>query len=198
MIPNEQVVPPTTSVQPQRQGRRGRLPAAPQRTTPGSVFPDVDRALKDCLGRRRFGQKEMSKVLEMLQMVEPECIFCRSPGIQRWDHLVAIRQGGETVLGNMVPSCARCDDSKRELDYDQWMISDARNSPKSRRIADVAERLQRIKEFVRQSKYEVTPVEERLDATERERLAGIRARFQDLRQEVEALIRDYGARTIGR
>lgn len=172
-----------------------KLPLVPERTTPGFAFSNVMRALNDCLGARRFGQGEMQQVLGFFQMTEPECVYCGSPDVRRWDHLVAINRGGETVLGNMVPACARCDDSKRNLSYDEWMLSDCKNSLQSRGIPDVAERIQRITAYVQHFGYKVTPLEERLDAHERERLKRIQDQLASLRQEADALIQDYRART---
>jgi hypothetical protein len=157
----------------------------------------VERALKDCLAVRQFGQREMAEVLKFFQAPgsEPECAFCGSLDVQRWDHLVAINQSGETRPGNMVLSCTRCDDSKRDRPYEEWMISDAAGSPKSRGIGDVAERIERIKTYIQHFRYEVRPLEERLSADERETLAKIRSDLQNLRDRADALIGDYRLRT---
>ena len=64
----------------------------------------------------------------------PECVFCGNREVKRWDHLVPVMKGGETVLGNMVPACARCDDSKQAFPFEEWMVSDAKWSPKSRGV----------------------------------------------------------------
>jgi hypothetical protein len=117
-----------------------KLPRAPQRTTPGFAFSILDRALKECLGARQFGRKEMVEVLGFFEMAHPESAFCGSPAVRRWDHLVAVTQNGESVLGNMVPACARCDDSKRSLPFEEWMTSEAEGSPQRRGINDIAGR----------------------------------------------------------
>lgn len=176
-------------------GPRDRLPRVPMRTTPSFGFSMVTRAMAECLGRRQFGQVEMEEVLRFFGMSEPQCVFCGSRDVRRWDHLVAINRGGETVVGNIVPSCAMCDDSKRDLPYEEWMGHSGQGSPVSRGATDVAERLQRLQAYVRHFGYQVLPLDRRLDEAEIDRLARIQSRLGELRQEVDSLIRDYRQRT---
>jgi len=167
----------------------------PARTTPGFAFSMVSRALAECLGRRQFGQAEMQAVLQFFHMREPGCALCGSREVRRWDHLVAINRGGETVVGNIVPSCATCDDSKRDLPYEEWMGHSAEGSPASRGVIDVAERLESIQCYVSHFGYKVHPLEQRLDERELDRLVVLQSRLSELRQEADALIRDYRIRT---
>jgi hypothetical protein len=182
-------------MQPTRSDAGVRLPLVPQRSTPSFAFSELVRALNDCLAPRQFGQAEMQRTLQFFKMSEPECVYCGSREVHRWDHVVAISQGGETVLGNMVPACARCDDSKRDVPYEAWMSSSAAGSPKSRGVGDIAERISRIQACARHFDYTVCPLEQRLSEQENERLAQIRSRLAELRQEIDALIRDYRERT---
>lgn len=172
-----------------------KLPRVPSRTTPGFAFSTINRALRECLSRRDFGQQEMAEVLAFFGTDDPECVFCGSREVRRWDHLVPINGGGETVLGNMVPACARCDDSKRHLPFEEWMISDARHSPKSRDVQGVDQRIARIKAYVQHFGYRVQPQPERLNEQERQRLSEIESMLQKLREEIDALIADYRGRT---
>jgi hypothetical protein len=125
-----------------------KLPRVPQRTTPGFVFSILDRSIKDCLSRRQFGLVEIKQVIDFFGEGPPECVFCGSAAVARWDHLVPITSGGETVLGNMVPSCARCDDSKQHRPYEEWMLSEGPSSLKGRGVTDVEARIERLKEYV--------------------------------------------------
>lgn len=47
-------------------------------------------------------------------------IYCGA-WAKRWDHLHSISKGGDTVPGNLVPACARCDDSKQQDDWQEWI-----------------------------------------------------------------------------
>jgi len=172
-----------------------KLPRAPQRTTPGFAFSMIGRALNGCLAARQFGQKEMAEILAFFGTDPPECVYCGSPDVKRWDHLVPINKGGETVLGNMVPACARCDDSKRAEPFEEWMTSGVNGSPQSRGIADVAQRIERIKAYVQHFDYRVRTLEERLDGQELEKLEAIQSLLQELREDVDTLIGDYRDRT---
>lgn len=172
-----------------------KLSRAPQRTTPGFAFSMLGRALKDCLATRQFGRAEMREVLAFFGADPPTCVYCGSPDTKRWDHLIPVNQDGETVLGNMVPACARCDDSKRDVPFAKWMRSDAKNSPRSREIANVDQRIQRIQAYIQHFGYQVRPLNERLNAQELAHLVDIQQRMQTLRQDMDALIQEYRART---
>lgn len=100
-------------------------------------------------------------------------------------------KGGETVLGNMVPACGHCDDSKQALSIRQWFSKLAERDD----IRDPETRLRRIEDYARHFGYAARPLEERLNTEEWERLEKIRHRMDDLRQEVELLIQTYQNRT---
>ena len=95
----------------------------------------------------------------------------------------------------MVIACSTCDDSKGNRPFDKWMLSDKPKSPLSRGIPDISERIRRIKEYVTAYQYAPTPLEQRLNESERSRLSGIQARLKALREEVDTLIADYRGRT---
>src|SRR3954451_3617762 len=151
--PNEQAAPPINL----------RLPNAPQRTTPGFVFPNVERAINDCLGRREFGKAQMQQVIEFFGAVPPECAFCGGRPVARWDHLIPITLGGETVLGNMVPSCNRCDHAKQHRPYREWMLSDGPSSLQGRGVKDIELRLEMLVKYAQHFGYQHTPLDQRLN-----------------------------------
>ena len=171
-----------------------KFPRVPQRMTPGVAFSMVDRALRDCLAKRQFGKAEIEQVLEFFNKDIPECVFCGNKDVKRWDHLIPIRNGGETVLGNMVLACTSCDDSKRDLFFEEWMASDFKKSPKSKGIKDTSQRIKRIKAYMRNFSYTPQRLEERLNKQELRRLNENRSRLKKLRKDVDALIEDYRAR----
>ncbi len=170
------------------------LPKTPQRTTPGFVFPTVERALKECFFVRQFGQQEIMEVLGFFTPNSRECVFCGNPDVKRWDHLVPISNGGDTVLGNMVLACSQCDDSKQGKSFEEWMNSDAPLSPKSRGIKDIDRRIERIHNYVRHFNYTPKLLEDRLDGGEMERLHIIRTKLLEIRDDIETLISDYRTR----
>ena len=175
--------------------REMKLPRVPQRTTPGFAFSMLGRALLDCLGTRQFGQREIVQVLAFFGSDPPECAYCGSHAVRRWDHLVPIKEGGETVLGNMVPACARCDDSKRHLPFEEWMKSNRESSLEDRGGKDIEQRIVRIKAYVQHFGYTPRSLEDRLDKHDWDRLIGIRSRLQELRKDIDELIKDYRTKT---
>ena len=88
-----------------------------------------------------------------------------------------------------------CDDSKRAEPFEEWMVSSVKGSPQSRGIANIAQRIERIKAYAQHFDYEIQTLEERLDGQELERLRNVQSRLQELREDVDMLIEDYRTRT---
>jgi hypothetical protein len=137
----------------------------------------------------------MGKVLDFFGKNPPECVYCGSKTVKRWDHLVPVKDGGETVLRNIVMACQECDDSKDSMRFEEWMKSDNPLSPKKRNILDVDDRIQKIRNYVALSGYTVKRLEGRLNETELEELKAIRDLNTRIRELTEKLIEDYRKRT---
>ena len=167
------------------------LPRPPQRTTPGFAFSIVERALRDCIAERGFGAQELQVAAAFFGGA---CAFCGGP-IQRWDHLVSVSAGGDTVLGNMVPACAKCDDSKQGSDFEAWARGAAPSSPTSRGIPDIEERLSRLREYVSAYGYQAREPEDRLTADELRQYEVIRRDLQKARDDADEFLRMYRQRT---
>jgi len=167
------------------------LPLSPSRTTTGFAFSILDRAIREGIARRKFGKTEKAQVLEFFDNSTPECVYCGSKDVKRWDHLVPIRNGGDTVLGNMVLACARCDDSKQHFEFEEWMTSSGRFSPQSQGVKDLQNRINKIKSYVDHFGYQPRHLDERLDSVEREKLEEIKESMGEIRAEVEELIRNH-------
>jgi len=170
------------------------LPRIPQRTTTGFAFSMIDRAIKEGLARRQFGKAEVKEVLSFFNTSPPECVFCGSTDVKRWDHLLPISEGGETVLGNMVPACSRCDDSKGKRYFKEWINSNAECSPKNRGIKDLKQRIKRIEAYMKHFDYTPRVVEHGLNQSEKRRLTQIRQRIQEVRTDIELFIKEYRQR----
>lgn len=168
-----------------------KLPRVPSRIGPGFAFSIVNRAIRECLSDKKFGQKEINEVLTFFDMNPPECVFCGSPDVKRWDHLVPIKKDGETVLGNMVPACAHCDDFKGKNLFEEWMISEVKGSPKNRGVKDVKKRLEQIKAYKKHYGYTPRRLEKRLDKNELKMLTKIRSGIQELREDIDEVIKHY-------
>ena len=171
------------------------LPRAPMRITPAFAFSYVNRALQECLGRRDFGRRQMEQVVSFFGGEPARCAFCGSPEVRRWDHLVAVKNGGETVLGNMVPACAACDDSKQDNPYDTWLRAQASSSDSPETIDTVGRRIERLRSYVAHFQYRHIPLDDRLTHEELTLLYELQVQARQLRTEIETLISAYRART---
>ncbi len=165
-----------------------KIPKPPQRTTPGFAFSILDRALRECLADRKFGADEITVVCGVFGGEELECAFCGSKEVKRWDHLVPVKLGGDTVLGNMVPACSRCDDSKRDLPYEPWMRGSSEGSPASRGVKDLDERSRRLGEYQVRFKYNPKDTDARLSPEGKKSLSAIRSEMASLRMKFDDLI----------
>jgi len=103
---------------------------APTKMSASRALYTLDRAMKERLLDRDFGTQEARRTLEYFSQVGIEgCIYCGSKKVERWDHLVPVSSGGGTVVGNMVPACQPCDDSKGPKDYRTWLAGSAKKNP---------------------------------------------------------------------
>ena len=173
------------------------LPPAPKKITPAFGFSYIaQRALREGLGRRAFARDEMEQVVKWFSQHErqPACAFCGDSAVQRWDHLIPIREDGETVLGNMVLACQQCDDSKGRASFKEWMRGPSAKSPQSLRVHDVEGRIRRLEEYMQTFGYVPTPLEKRLNADELARLREMRLDLTRLRADVDNLIGSYQKR----
>ena len=168
-----------------------KLPKVPQRTNPSFAFNILKRSTVENFGRRQFGQAEVEEVIVFFGDNRPECAFCGSIEVKRWDHVVPVMDGGETVIGNMVLACQECDDSKGKSPFEKWIWGDAPKSPKSRGIEDIAERVEKINNYVKHYKYHPVAIEKRLSKQEKQELARIEAQLEDSRRELHDLISSY-------
>ena len=108
------------------------------------------------------------------------CAFCGAKQAPRKDHLVPVIQCGDFIPRNVVPACQKCDDSKGQKEYHEWMRnSNSRRSLKARGFTDeqVGERIKLIEKW--QSGYR--------PMTEAELFGEDYARYQEILQKMEQL-----------
>lgn len=81
------------------------------------------------------------------------CAYCGDPRTE-WDHFRPIVKGRQptgyiTEIANLVPACGKCNQSKGNKNWKEWMLSAAARSPKQRGISDIAERVARLEAYER-------------------------------------------------
>lgn len=79
------------------------------------------------------------------------CAYCGDKSSE-WDHLrplVVKRRptGFISEIANLVPSCGKCNQSKGNKPWREWMLSKAKRSPTGRGLHDVIERIQRLSTY---------------------------------------------------
>lgn len=97
--------------------------------------------------------EEVYEALSILGMKPSDvrCAYCGDKSSE-WDHLrplVSNRQptGYISEIGNLVPACGKCNQSKGNKPWRDWMLSKAKQSPAGRGIADVLERIARLERY---------------------------------------------------
>ena len=98
--------------------------------------------------------EEIHGALELLGMSvdSVSCSYCGDPHTE-WDHLrptIKDRRptGYISEIRNLVPACGKCNQSKGNKNWHDWMLSDAPLSPKTRNVEN------RHKKIVNLEKYE--------------------------------------------
>lgn len=113
---------------------------------------------------------EIEEALEILGMDcdTIRCAYCGNV-FTEWDHLrplVVNRRptGFISEVANLVPACAKCNQSKGNKNWRTWMESEATHSPTRRGIKDVGQRIERLQAFEGWRKVEPLPFEQMLGA----------------------------------
>lgn len=79
------------------------------------------------------------------------CVYCGDRATE-WDHFRPLVVGKKPTgyiseIKNLVPSCGKCNQSKGNKKWKTWILSNARNSPKVRKIEDLPLRIKRLEEY---------------------------------------------------
>jgi hypothetical protein len=81
-----------------------------------------------------------------------KCIYCGDAKTE-WDHLFPLIKDKEPTgyiseIRNLVPACGKCNQSKGNSDWKEWMNGDAKQSPKTRKISDLDHRIELIEKYI--------------------------------------------------
>lgn len=76
------------------------------------------------------------------------CAYCGNPSTE-WDHLRPLvldkrPTGYISEIANLVPACGKCNQSKRNKPWREWIIGSAPLSPKSRGVSKLDEKIERL------------------------------------------------------
>jgi len=94
--------------------------------------------------------EQVKQALEILGMDHDsfQCSYCGVSATE-WDHLRPLVMnkkptGYISEIHNLVPACGKCNQSKGNKDWRAWMLSDAKLSPKTRRVIDIEVRIEKL------------------------------------------------------
>jgi len=117
-------------------------------------------------------KEEIATALSLLGMSQKnmECIYCGDK-CSDWDHLFALVKnkrpsGYFSDIGNMVPACGRCNQSKGGQYWKDWMLGSATNSPTTRSIIDVDIRINKIEQYIEKSNLKPKTIEHFIEENE--------------------------------
>ena len=95
-------------------------------------------------------EAEVKQALEILAINPNDlrCAYCGSVATE-WDHLRPIvidrkPTGYISEIYNLVPACGKCNQSKGNKPWKEWIVSKAKLSPKTRGINDLNDRIKRL------------------------------------------------------
>ena len=98
-------------------------------------------------------EEEIRNALKTLEQTEENvtCVYCGDPKTE-WDHLYPLivnkrHTGYITEIANLVPACGKCNQSKGNSYWKEWIVSDAEKSPKTRKIKDLDKRIKIIENY---------------------------------------------------
>jgi hypothetical protein len=79
------------------------------------------------------------------------CVYCGVPATD-WDHLrpLVVKKrptGFLNEIRNLVPACGPCNQSKSGAEWRQWMEGNAIGSPKTKGVADIDKRIERLSAY---------------------------------------------------
>jgi len=99
--------------------------------------------------------EEIAEALCILGMdpSDVRCAYCGDRASE-WDHLrplVVKRRptGFISEIANLVPSCGKCNQSKGNTPWRDWMLGKAKLSPTGRGLSNIAERVSRLEAYER-------------------------------------------------
>jgi len=98
-------------------------------------------------------EEEIKEALSILGMDETTicCAYCGGTYTE-WDHLRPLvvnktATGYVSEIHNLVPACGKCNQSKGNQPWREWMYSDAKLSPATKKVPDIDERYERLARY---------------------------------------------------
>lgn len=98
-------------------------------------------------------EQEIDEALGVLGMTRESicCAYCGGTHTE-WDHLNPLvvdksPTGYISEIHNLVPACGKCNQSKGNHNWKEWMLGSAKLSPRTKGISDLGERVSRLEDY---------------------------------------------------
>ena len=154
------------------------LDKLPIKMSPGLGLSMIDRAIKESFAMR-CDLADLKKVQQYFSRNGGlRCIYCLAENPSRWDHLHAVSRGGDTVPGNLVPACQRCDDSKQDKDIEEWTSGKSKHRPDAGALVRI---LTVVKAYQDHFSYKPREFDSKLNKAQRATYARFRLEINSLR-----------------
>lgn len=103
-----------------------------------------------CIVPSEIEVKECLQILD-LNPNDLRCSYCGDKATE-WDHfrpLIVDKNptGYISNIYNLVPACGKCNQSKGNRHWEEWILSNAKLSPKARGIKNIYERIDKLRQF---------------------------------------------------
>lgn len=158
------------------------LDKLPTKISPGFCLSMLDRAVKEFFAER-CAKADIEKVRQYFTKAGAiHCAYCDAPNATRWDDIHPVSRGGDTVPGNLVPACGRCDDSKQDRDIDEWASSKGKHRPPAENVAGIRDR---IRAYQAQFSYWPVEFEEKLTKPQKAKYKQFRQKLDELREQLQ-------------
>jgi len=157
----------------------------PRKISLGLGLSLIDRAVKEFFAERR--REDLQAAIEYFTDAGAlHCIYCGAPNPNRWDHFHPVTKGGDTVIGNLVPACQRCDDSKQDRTLEEWVSSRSKHRPTKRRLKKIQSD---FRKYQRKHPYQARDFDEKL-SQEQKRMYH---QFQRAMDDLKRVLKEIGA-----
>lgn len=98
-------------------------------------------------------ESELAEAFSLLKLDAEDlrCVYCGNRSTE-WDHFYPVMRDGQptgylTRIQNLVPACGKCNQSKGNRDWKDWMTSSAPLSPATRGVTRLSQRMRRLQSF---------------------------------------------------
>ncbi|NQX82844.1 MAG: HNH endonuclease [Flavobacteriaceae bacterium] len=98
-------------------------------------------------------EEDIEKVFEIFKMSSEDirCVYCGDKSSE-WDHLLPIIKdkkptGFISEIQNLVPACGKCNQSKGNQNWNDWIKGDAKQSPFTREVEGLDQKISYLLEF---------------------------------------------------